>query len=105
MRRNKLILQFHPSQGIPQKTLGQAFFAKLTKPPLPSLKFIPIACLLFFVAVSAKAANVPGRWLREIGLLNEFRPIGGSGNNLENPDLDVVPGAPEIALAALNFAS
>jgi len=39
-----------------------------------------------------------------IRLLKEFRPIGGFGNNLENPDLDVVPGSPEIALAPLNFA-
>ena len=37
-------------------------------------------------------------------LLNEFRPIGGSGNNLKNPNLDVVPGTPELALAPLNFA-
>jgi peroxidase len=39
-----------------------------------------------------------------IQLLDEFRPIGGSGNNLVNPDLDVVPNTPEIALTPLNFA-
>jgi peroxidase len=40
-----------------------------------------------------------------VQLLDEFRPIGGTGNNLDNPDLDVVPGSPEIALTPLNFAS
>jgi peroxidase len=35
--------------------------------------------------------------------LKEFRPIGGTGNNLKNPELDVVPGTPEIALTRLNF--
>jgi peroxidase len=39
-----------------------------------------------------------------IGLLQEFRPIGGSGNNLDNPKLDAIPGNPERALAPLNFA-
>ena len=37
-------------------------------------------------------------------LLNQFRPIGGSGNNLANPALNPVPGSAEIALAPLNFA-
>jgi peroxidase len=39
-----------------------------------------------------------------IALLAEFRPIGGSGNNLRNPALDAVPGNPELALAPLSFA-
>jgi peroxidase len=43
--------------------------------------------------------NIP-----QISLLREFRPIGGSGNNLESPHFDVEPGSPEIALAPLNFA-
>lgn len=34
----------------------------------------------------------------------QFRPIGGSGNNLQHPELDVVPGTPELAIAPLNFA-
>jgi hypothetical protein len=38
-------------------------------------------------------------------LLAEFRPIGGSGNNLRNPGLDAVPGNPELALAPLSFAN
>jgi peroxidase len=39
-----------------------------------------------------------------ITLLPEFRPIGGSGNNLDNPSLDPTPNSPELSLAALNFA-
>jgi peroxidase len=39
-----------------------------------------------------------------IALLTEFRPIGGSGNNLHNPGLDAVPGSAELALAPLAFA-
>jgi peroxidase len=34
----------------------------------------------------------------------DFRPIGGSGNNLVHPEFDAVPGAAELALAPLNFA-
>jgi peroxidase len=37
-------------------------------------------------------------------LLNQFRPIGGSGNNLQHPQFDAIPGAPELAIAPLNFA-
>jgi peroxidase len=40
-----------------------------------------------------------------VSLLNEFRPIGGTGNNLKNPELNAVPGAPEIALTPLNFVA
>ncbi len=39
-----------------------------------------------------------------VRLLQEFRPIGGVGNNLLHPELDAVPGSPEIAIAPLNFA-
>jgi len=38
-------------------------------------------------------------------LLPEFRPIGASGNNLQHPALDPVPGSPELTIAPLNFAS
>lgn len=38
-------------------------------------------------------------------LLREFRPIGGGGNNLENPSLNVTPGTAELVLAPLNFAT
>ena len=40
-----------------------------------------------------------------IALLGEFRPIGGGGNNLNNPGFDPVPGSPELALAPLAFAN
>ncbi|MGA8656792.1 MAG: peroxidase family protein [Chthoniobacterales bacterium] len=43
--------------------------------------------------------NIP-----QINLLEQFRPIGGSGNNLKNPELNVPPGLAEIAWAPLNFA-
>jgi peroxidase len=105
MRKNKPILQIHQHLRIPYNVLGHAFFAKLKTPLLPAYRFILIACLLLFTIASATAADQRGRGCPQISLLEEFRPIGGSGNNLENPDLDVVPGAPEIALAALNFAS
>jgi hypothetical protein len=36
--------------------------------------------------------------------MREFRPIGGTGNNLQRPNLNAVPGTPELALAPLNFA-
>src|SRR5882757_6687259 len=37
-------------------------------------------------------------------LLNEFRPVGGTGNNIQNPSLNAVPNSPEVAIAPLNFA-
>jgi peroxidase len=106
MRKNMSILRYQQTQGKPHKALSHASLAKLKKLPLPAYKFIPetIACLLFFTMVSAMAADLRGRGSPQINLLEEFRPIGDSGNNLENPDLDVVPGSPEIALAPLNFA-
>ena len=58
------------------------------------------------IALLTSAAALPslasdGSHMR---LLQEFRPIGGSGNNLENPDFDPVPGSAELASAPLNFA-
>src|SRR6516162_4252093 len=63
-----------------------------------------ITYVFFVLTLSATAADLRGVNTPQISLLKEFRPIGGSGNNLENPDFDVVPGSPEIALAPLNFA-
>jgi peroxidase len=34
----------------------------------------------------------------------QIRPIGGAGNNLQHPQFNAVPGAPELAIAPLNFA-
>src|SRR5260370_41324650 len=63
-----------------------------------------ITAVFFAALLSATVADLQGANIPQINLLEKFRPIGGSGNNLENPDLDVVPGSPEIALAPLNFA-
>ncbi len=38
-------------------------------------------------------------------LLTEFRPIGGTGNNLLHPELAPVPGSAELNIAALDFAT
>lgn len=38
-----------------------------------------------------------------VQLLQEFRTIGGGGNNLLHPELNAIPGAPELAIAPLNF--
>ena len=46
----------------------------------------------------------PGAPGQHTSLLREFRPIGGSGNNLEHPEFDPVPGSAELAIAPLNFA-
>jgi peroxidase len=106
MSKNTSLLRYQKTRGEPHKALGHAPLAKLKRLLLPAYNFIPeaIACLLFFTVVSAMAADLRGRGSPQINLLEEFRPIGGSGNNRENPDLDVVPGSPEIALAPLNFA-
>lgn len=37
-------------------------------------------------------------------LLKQFRPIGGSGNNLQHRQFNAVAGAPQLAIAPLNFA-
>jgi peroxidase len=79
------------------------------------IKLTVITGFLFVAGIAAAAAanqsgngpNRGGGWPGGgslIKLLPEFRPIGGTGNNLQNPDLDVVPGSAEIALAPLNFA-
>jgi peroxidase len=111
MRRNELILRFQRTRGIPYKIVGYPSFAKPKKPLVTTSKLIPeaLACFLFLTMGSARAGDPPAGSgpqgdSSQISLLGEFRPIGGSGNNLRNPDLDVVPNTPEIALAPLNFA-
>jgi peroxidase len=49
-------------------------------------------------AQQGKTANVSPT------LLKQFRPIGGSGNNLQHPQYNPVPGSAELAVAPLNFA-
>jgi peroxidase len=63
-----------------------------------------VMALLCTAILAINAGILKGQGSPQVTLLSEFRPIGGSGNNVSNPNLDVVPGAPEIALAPLNFA-
>jgi peroxidase len=51
-----------------------------------------------------KAGNPPAFNAAAVLLLNQFRPIGGAGNNLVHPDFNPVPYSPELAIAPLNFA-
>jgi len=69
--------------------------------------FAGILCLsatLCFSAGLAAQSTSPDFSTGSVTLLRQFRPIGGSGNNLVNPSLNATPGSPEIALAPLNFA-
>ena len=60
-----------------------------------------LAGVMFLTTVSPSfAQNRPP----QVTLLREFRPIGGGGNNLRFPGLNVLPGNPELAIAPLNFA-
>jgi peroxidase len=89
MRKNTAILRYQHHLGMQHKTWGHLLI---------------ITHVFFISMLLATAADLRGVNRPQISLLEEFRPIGGSGNNHENPDLDVVPGSPEIALAPLNFA-
>ncbi len=57
-------------------------------------------------AIPSQAASPPSPQTPagSIALLSEFRPIGGTGNNVQNPNLNAVPNSPELTLAPLNFA-
>jgi peroxidase len=61
------------------------------------IAFLPLLAFASYTSVQGQSGS-------QGVLLKEFRPIGGSGNNIANPELNVVPGTPEIALAPLNFA-
>jgi peroxidase len=75
---------------------------------IPIYRWQPCLLLIIVVMVlspAAKAASPQnGPTAPTVALLPEFRPIGGAGNNIDNPVLDAVPGNPERALAPLNFA-
>jgi peroxidase len=61
--------------------------------------------LCFTVELPSMADNRSGNEDNtHIRLLKEFRPIGGSGNNLKHPDFDPVPGTPELAFSPAHFA-
>jgi peroxidase len=65
--------------------------------------YLPL--LLIFVPLNQSIAQPHhGQQNPQTVLLKEFRPIGGVGNNLANPALNAVPGAPELSLTPLNFA-
>ncbi len=55
--------------------------------------------MLWATITGVQASNLP-----IVNLLTQFRPIGGTGNNLKHPKSGVPPGAPEINLSPLNFA-
>jgi peroxidase len=74
---------------------------------MPKAKETPryiLCALLLASACVSRGQNANAQTAPRAELLKEFRPIGGGGNNLVHPGLDVVPGAPEIAIAPLNFA-
>jgi peroxidase len=60
-----------------------------------------VACLMTYATISPSWADQHN----PINLLPEFRPIGGTGNNLVNPNFNANPGSPEINLAPLNFSA
>lgn len=65
-----------------------------------------IGCLMILAAASHMyAQHSSDQQEPTTELLKEFRPIGGTGNNIVKRSLDVVPGTPEIALTPLNFAA
>ncbi len=107
MRKNMFILQ---EGQLPEKPPRSSGFVVHTSPKIPRVfydKFIPeaVTWLFCFSAVlSATAADLRGSGAPQIGLLKEFRPIGGADNNRGNPNLNAVPGSPEVALTPLNFA-
>ncbi len=106
MRKNMDVLRFQQTPRNWHNIHLVAFLAKLAgrRKPRQILVAEIIAGLSCLAAISVTAAEVPSTINSQISLLREFRPIGGSGNNLGNPNLDAVPGNPEIAIAPLNFA-
>jgi peroxidase len=95
--RFRQIMEIEPSD------FSSVSISKLKKTINRVYELIPktILCLLSLPVISATATDP--RSIPQVGLLKEFRPIGGVGNNLKNPDLDAATGTPEIALTPLNF--
>ena len=54
--------------------------------------------------VTTLAAGQPTSFPPPVALLKAFRPLGASGNNLQHPPFDPIPGTPERALAPLLFS-
>ena len=55
---------------------------------MPMRQALLVAAAALGIATASQAAN---RGNPPLSLLGEFRPIGASGNNLQNPALDPVP--------------
>lgn len=73
-------------------------------------RYMRVGCSAFIIAAAALPARVfadnhgaPSA-VHPITLLQSFRPIGGTGNNLANPNFNATPCSPELKLAPLNFA-
>jgi peroxidase len=62
---------------------------------------IGAACLLVGASVSPSFAQTAPQ--STVQLLTDFRPIGGGGNNTDNPSYNAIPGLGERALAPLHF--
>lgn len=62
-----------------------------------------IAAAALPASVFAARASTPSV-APSIALLQSFRPIGGTGNNLDNANFNAIPGSPELNLAPMNFA-
>ena len=64
---------------------------------------ISAACLLVGGSVSPIFAQTAPQ--STVQLLTDFRPIGGGGNNIDNPSYNAIPGIGERNLAPLYFAA
>jgi peroxidase len=90
-----------------REMLRPTITSRIRRSLLPGFYLRPslLLCLIGFAAVlSTRADDLRGQTIPQVSLLKEFRPIGGRGNNKVKPEFDAYPGAPEIALAPLNFA-
>jgi peroxidase len=71
----------------------------------PSLaQTAPAAAPTSSPGIAPSPSVAPANQSNGIQLLREFRPIGGTGNNLNNPGLNATPGSPELIIAPLNFS-
>ena len=97
------ILRFSSFPGLLHKLFVRTSVWKLERLRTHDYRIMVEAAtyLLIFATPSAVAGSMPG-W--SISLLREFRLIGGTGNNLVHPHLNVPPGSAELALTPLNFA-
>jgi peroxidase len=102
MRKNMDVLPFRQMLGISHPARSPK--SKRRAKPRSHLLSKGIVCFLSLTALSAAASDLRGQPIPQVSLLSEFRPIGGTRNNLHSHWLNAVPGSPEIALTPLNFA-